>query len=81
MTANDRPSSTPPVDPRSIVSWPPALRLVTKLMTQNEGAAAQVRRMIQQQHKHEREWHRSRQALVETQQNRKAAEDKVADVL
>ena len=63
------------------MSWPPALRHVTRLVGQNEAAAARIRRLIESQHKHEHEWHQARQRLIETQKTRKAAEDKVADVL
>ena len=76
-----RPPSAPPIDPRTIVSWPPALRFVTKLLTKDEAAMARVRSLIQSQHKHERDWHRGREALVENQKTRRKAEDEVASVL
>jgi len=73
--------SRPQVNPRTITTWPAAIRHVTFLVTQNEYLAASIRKLIANQHENERQWHASRVALIEKQKARVAGKRELDDVL
>ncbi|KAL9119774.1 MAG: hypothetical protein Q9187_003669 [Circinaria calcarea] len=72
---------TPQVDPTTITTWPAALRHVTKLVARNEAIAARIRKLIDVQHQHERQWWEGREGLIKMQAGRVEGRKKVDDVL
>ena len=78
-----RSTATPPlgVDPHAIISWPPALRHVSKMLARNEAIADRIRKLIKSQHDHEKQWLKGRDTLLQLQKNRVDGRSKVADVL
>ncbi|MCJ1392176.1 hypothetical protein MMC18_005043 [Xylographa bjoerkii] len=70
-----------PVDPRSITTYPAALRHITKIVARNEATMSRVRKLIVSQHQHERQWWDGREALVKQQGEREEGRKKVEDVL
>ena len=65
-----KPTSTPTVDPSKITTWPTALRYVMCTVAQDEEAQLRIRGFIRSQHNHERQWWKSREALVQRHQAR-----------
>lgn len=63
-TPKPRPRSD---DPSTITTWPPALRHVMHTMSQNEALQRKIRRLLHNQHSHERNWWDGREALVRKQ--------------
>jgi hypothetical protein len=57
-------------DSSSITTWPAALRHVMREVSQNEDAQRRIRRLIQSQHDHERQWWQGREALLKKQKAR-----------
>ena len=82
---SSRPPSVPPkvapVDPTTITTWPPALRHVTKLVSQNEAVLNGIRKLIATQHQHERQWWDGRNALLQKQKDRVEGRKKLDEVL
>ncbi|KAL4893383.1 hypothetical protein BDV59DRAFT_178124 [Aspergillus ambiguus] len=78
-----RPSSTPtPLkDPSAITSWPPALQHVMRAMSQNDDLQRRIRRLIQRQHDHERQWWQGREALRAKQTARVQKKKELDEVL
>ncbi|KAJ5392199.1 Protein of unknown function DUF2458 [Penicillium cosmopolitanum] len=76
VQAPPRPPSNPPkpststTDASSITTWPAALRHVMRIVGQNEETQLRIRGLIHSQHSHERQWWKSREALVLRQQSR-----------
>lgn len=68
-------------DASTITTWPAALRHVSKYLTANENAATRVKRLIAQQHRHEREWWTGREAIITRQANREGNRAKAASLL
>lgn len=60
----------PKVDPRTITTWPAALRHVTKISAINAEFLPRVRSMINNQHDNERQWWEGREALLQQQASR-----------
>jgi hypothetical protein len=58
------------LDSSSITTWPAALRHVMRAVSQNEDAQRRIRRLIQSQHDHERQWWQGREALLKKQKAR-----------
>jgi len=73
--------STPQVNPRTITTWPAAIRHVTFLATQHAHLAASIRKLIANQHENEQQWHASRVALLEKQKARVMGKRELDDVL
>ena len=71
----------PSVDPKTITSWAPALRYVTKLVAQDEGFTERVRKLIKSQHDHERQWFKGREELLEGRRKREQGRNAINDVL
>lgn len=71
----------PQLDPTTITTWPAALRHVTKLTARNEAVAARIRKLIDVQHQHERQWWEGREGLIKMQAGRVEGRKKVDDVL
>ena len=69
------------VDPKTITSWPPALRYITKKVTQKEEFAAQIRKLIKSQHDHEKQWAKGREELIEGRRKREQGRNAINDVL
>lgn len=59
-------------DASTIVTWPAAVKHVTKYVVPNEPLAGRLKRLIQEQHKHEEQWWKQREDIV-TQQKARAA--------
>ncbi|GIJ91547.1 hypothetical protein Asppvi_010514 [Aspergillus pseudoviridinutans] len=57
-------------DSSSITTWPAALQHVMRAVSQNEDAQRRIRRLIQSQHDHERQWWQGREALLKKQKAR-----------
>ncbi|CAI7579447.1 unnamed protein product [Penicillium pancosmium] len=76
VQAPPRPPSNPPkpststTDASAITTWPAALRHVMRIVGQNEETQLRIRGLIHSQHSHERQWWKSREALVLRQQSR-----------
>ncbi|GES63034.1 hypothetical protein ATEIFO6365_0002072400 [Aspergillus terreus] len=63
-------SHSQPQDTSSITTWPAALQHVMRAMSQNEDLQRRIRRLIQRQHDHERQWWQGREALCAKQRAR-----------
>ncbi len=75
-------SSTPSVpDASTITTWPAALKHVTRHLVPNEQAAARIVHLISEQHKHERQWWRGREAIVARQEGRSGTSQQVSSLL
>ncbi|MCJ1438595.1 hypothetical protein MMC27_007985 [Xylographa pallens] len=70
-----------PVDPRTIITYPAALRHITKVVARNEVTMSRLRKLIASQHQHERQWWDGRETLVKQQGEREEGRKKVEDVL
>jgi hypothetical protein len=70
-----------PTDPHTIIAWGPALRHVTKLLAANEAVLARIRKLIDSQHSHEREWWKSREDILKRQAEREARKKEANAVL
>ncbi|EAL87065.1 conserved hypothetical protein [Aspergillus fumigatus A1163] len=57
-------------DSSSITTWAAALRHVMREVSQNEDTQRRIRRLIQSQHDHERQWWQGREALLKKQKAR-----------
>ncbi|KAF9886014.1 hypothetical protein FE257_012070 [Aspergillus nanangensis] len=65
------PRTNPPlIDTSSVTTWPAALQHVMRALSQNEDLQRRIRRLIQRQHDHERQWWQGREALREKQKAR-----------
>lgn len=74
--------STPTVpDASTITTWPAALKHVTRHLVTNEQAAARIKHLISEQHKHERQWWAGREAILARQQGRSGASQEVSALL
>ncbi|KAF7718363.1 Uncharacterized protein PECH_001041 [Penicillium ucsense] len=58
------------VDPSTIITWPAALRYVMTTVGQDEETQLRIRGLITSQHKHEKQWWKAREALLERQRAR-----------
>lgn len=55
----------PSTDPTKITTYPPALRHIITTISSNDDALRRLRRLIADQHAHERSWWEGREALVQ----------------
>ena len=69
------------VDPTTLLTWPSALRYVTKAIASNSRATARIRELITSQHMHERQWWAGRELLIKKQKERGEGRAKIDDVL
>ncbi|KAI9881277.1 MAG: hypothetical protein M1830_005563 [Pleopsidium flavum] len=69
------------IDSTTITDWPAALRHVMKTVARSDAIMARVKRMINVQHEHERQWWDGRQALLRKQEGRVEGRKKLDDVL
>ncbi len=77
-------SSTPKYDTpdaSNITSWPAALKHVTRHLASNDKVATRVKHLINEQHKHEREWWAGREAIAERHQGRPGTSQQVLAIL
>ncbi|TKA75804.1 hypothetical protein B0A55_06396 [Friedmanniomyces simplex] len=74
-------SPKPMIDPATIITWPEGLRCITKVAAQNAQFAISVRRMIEDQKKHEMRWYADRQALKQSQATRSSASAQAQSIL
>ncbi|GAB7361981.1 hypothetical protein MBLNU230_g2018t1 [Neophaeotheca triangularis] len=74
-------SPRPTIDPATIITWPEALRCVTKIAAQNQSFATSIRRMIADQKRNEMRWYSERQALKQNQAARSASAAKALSLL
>ncbi|KEF59770.1 uncharacterized protein A1O9_04618 [Exophiala aquamarina CBS 119918] len=73
---------TPAVpDASTIITWPAALKHVTKYLVPDEKAATRIKHLIAEQHKHERQWWAGREAVVARQEGRTGTSQQVAALL
>lgn len=70
----------PAVNPRTIVTWPAALRHITSLAGDPQFGPA-VKKLITNQHNNEQQWFASRLALIEKQKSRVSGKQELNDVL
>lgn len=63
-------SGKKPIDPSAITAWPAGLKYVVQTVLQNEALQHRIRRLIQSQHDHERQWWQGREALLKKQEAR-----------
>ena len=80
------PTTTPKLnqtaaDASSIVTWPAAVRHVARHITTSEAASTRIKDLISNQHRHERDWWKARNAIAKRQSNRTATQAKAADLL
>lgn len=75
------PLAKPTVDPRTITTYPAALRHITQTVAQNEASMARIRKLIASQHQHERQWWEGRVQLIKQQAEREEGRKTVEDVL
>lgn len=68
-------------DASFIVTWPAAVKHVTKNVVPSETACARIRHLINEQRKHEQQWWTQRQAIVVKHNGRAHSNAKVADIL
>lgn len=73
--------STPSIDPRTITTYPAALRHITRTIARNEATMARIRKLIASQHQHERQWWNGREVLVRQQGEREEGRRRVDEVL
>ncbi|KAK6346343.1 hypothetical protein TWF730_010669 [Orbilia blumenaviensis] len=59
------PPASERVDPRMITKWPAALKYITTVITTNPATMERLKKMKLHQRDHERQWWRSREALLE----------------
>ena len=69
------------VDATSIMTWPAALRHVTRTVARNEAIMARIKKLIDVQHQHESQWWEGRKALIQKQKDRIEGRRKVDEVL
>jgi len=75
------PPPKPTVDPRTITTYPAALRHITQTIARSEASMARIRKLIASQHQHERQWWEGRVQLVKQQAEREEGRKTVEDVL
>ncbi|KAK3673013.1 hypothetical protein LTR78_007124 [Recurvomyces mirabilis] len=80
-SATASPKPKPMVDPATIVTWQEGLRCVTKIAAQNAQFAVSIKRMMDDQRKHEMRWYSERQALKQSQVTRVDASAKAQSIL
>lgn len=80
-----KPAVTPPItpftDPRTILTWPAALRYVTRTIARNEAAMIRIRKLIDNQHQNERGWWKGREELIKKQKERIEGRKQVNEIL
>lgn len=68
-------------DPSTIITWPSALRHVMRTVAQNEALQRRIRRLMQSQHDHEKQWWQGREALCRKQMARGEKKRELDEVL
>ena len=79
--AKERPVTPVVPDASTITTWSAALKHVTKYVASDEKIAAKIKRLISDQHKHERQWWNAREAIVARQSGRLDNQQKAAELL
>lgn len=69
-TSNETDRNRAREDPSKITTWPRALQHVMRTVAANEATQRKIRRLIQNQHAHERQWWEGREALIRKQEAR-----------
>lgn len=69
-------SSTPLIDPATIIDWKSGLRCVSKIATQNPDFSASIRKLMKDQEGNVRQWEVGRTRLIEEQGLKKENEQK-----
>ncbi|OJJ36828.1 hypothetical protein ASPWEDRAFT_38477 [Aspergillus wentii DTO 134E9] len=69
------------IDPSTITAWPAALRYVMRTVSQSEEIQRRIRRLIQSQHDHEKQWWQGREALLKKQSARVEKKKELDEVL
>ncbi|KAK6506019.1 hypothetical protein TWF506_010945 [Arthrobotrys conoides] len=64
------------IDPRTITQWPAALKYITTVVTTNPAAMERLKRMKLHQKDHEKQWWRSREAIL--QRHSKSSDNRMA---
>lgn len=65
----------------NITTYPPALKHIMHLTTQNADFSARIQHLIKSQREHERTWWKARQALIEKQAAREEKRRQIEQVL
>ncbi|KAJ4355220.1 hypothetical protein N0V95_003115 [Ascochyta clinopodiicola] len=69
-------SSTPLIDPATIIDWKAGLRCVSKIAAQNPEFAASVRKLMKDQEGNVRQWEAGRTRLIEEQELKRGNEER-----
>ena len=72
---------TTPVDARTIITWKPALRHVTRLVSRERAVQDRIRKLCHAQREHEKQWWQSREALIQQQLGRVESRKKLGELL
>lgn len=76
------PVGQPIPDASTITTWPAAVKHVTKHIVPDEQLGSRIKRLIQEQRKHEEQWWQQREAIVAQQKARAAGHQaNVSDIL
>ena len=74
-------SSTPAIDPATIIEFPAAAKFVVKNIASDSTAANRIKRLINNQHDNEKTWWNGREALIEKHKARVEGRKQVDSVL
>nr|POF04052.1 hypothetical protein CFP56_21808 [Quercus suber] len=69
------------IDPATITNWQEGIRCVTKIAAQNAHFAVALRKMMEEQRRHEMLWYKERQALKQTQMARASSSAQAMSIL
>ncbi|KIW91823.1 uncharacterized protein Z519_07793 [Cladophialophora bantiana CBS 173.52] len=68
-------------DASAITTWPAALKHVSRHLVHNEQVANRIKHLINEQHKHERQWWAGREAIIARRQGRSGTSQQVSAIL
>ncbi|OAP59977.1 hypothetical protein AYL99_04979 [Fonsecaea erecta] len=68
-------------DASTIVTWPAAIKHVSRHLVHNDQVANRIKHLINEQHKHERQWWAGREAIVARHQGRSGTSQQVSAIL
>ena len=68
-------------DASAITTWPGALKHVTRYLAPNVRISDKIKHLINEQHKHEREWWAGREAIVARHQGTSGSSEQVSAIL
>ena len=75
------PAQQAELDPSTITTWSAALKHVMRTVSVNEELQTRIRRLIQSQYDHEKQWWKGREALLTKQKTRWEKKKQLQEVL